>query len=205
METTINQRVGMIAKKLCNGNISELARITGISQPALRDIVGNKQAKPRFEILAVLAENEMLNINSHWLLTGCGPMTNQAVTIENDCEIETMGVRERIKTFIEHMNLNINEFEKSINVSNGYVNNILKNIGIDKINSIVSQYPMLNIEWLFTGNGSMIKTFPISEQVAVVDNNFLLDRIEKLVIENYELRKSLSNYSGYQIVAEPKK
>ena len=74
METTINQRVQEIADKLCEGNISELARISGASQPALRDIVGKKQAKPRFELLNTIAEAPALNINAEWLLTGRGEM-----------------------------------------------------------------------------------------------------------------------------------
>lgn len=34
MDTTINQRVKEIADKLCDGNVSELARVSGINQPA---------------------------------------------------------------------------------------------------------------------------------------------------------------------------
>ncbi len=74
MDTTINQRIKGIADKLCDGNISELARIVGVNQPALRDIVGTKQAKPRFEILNKIADNSTLSINSEWLLTGKGSM-----------------------------------------------------------------------------------------------------------------------------------
>ena len=74
MESTINQRVQAIADKLCNGNISELARVSGASQPALRDIVGKKQAKPRFELLNTIVESSALQINAEWLLTGKGEM-----------------------------------------------------------------------------------------------------------------------------------
>ena len=74
MESTINQRVQTIADKLCNGNISELARVSGASQPALRDIVGKKQAKPRFELLNTIVESSALQINAEWLLTGKGEM-----------------------------------------------------------------------------------------------------------------------------------
>ncbi|NDV46137.1 hypothetical protein D0T49_03660 [Paludibacter sp. 221] len=76
METTINQRISIISEKLCDNNISELARITGVNQPALRDIVGKKQAKPRYEILNRIVDNSTLNINADWLLTGRGEMLN---------------------------------------------------------------------------------------------------------------------------------
>ncbi len=81
METTINQRVQEIADKLCDGNISELARVSGASQPALRDIVGKKQAKPRFELLNTIVESSALQINAEWLLTGKGAMQKVAIEI----------------------------------------------------------------------------------------------------------------------------
>ena len=79
MKTTINQRVKQIANKLYKGNISELARVSGINQPALRDIVGTKQAKPRFEIIKQLVESYELQISADWLITGNGPMQRLAV------------------------------------------------------------------------------------------------------------------------------
>lgn len=81
MDSTINQRVKEIADKLCNGNISELARTAGVNQPALRDIVGVKQAKPRFEILNKIADCSSLQINPQWLLTGKGRMQTHTVDI----------------------------------------------------------------------------------------------------------------------------
>ena len=53
--------------------------------------------------------------------------------------------------------ISISEFEKSINVANGYINSISKGIGTDKINNILEKYPNLSVEWLITGEGSMLK------------------------------------------------
>lgn len=69
-----------------------------------------------------------------------------------------MNVKERIKKFIDTEGLSISAFEKSIYTSNGYINSISKNIGIDKLNLIIEKYPNLNLEWLITGKGSMYKT-----------------------------------------------
>ena len=63
MNTTINQRVKEIADKLCNGNVSEMARVTGVNQPALRDIVGTKKRKPGFDVLSQIASCATLQIN----------------------------------------------------------------------------------------------------------------------------------------------
>lgn len=67
-----------------------------------------------------------------------------------------MGVKENIKKFAKHQGISISDFEKSISVSNGYVNSISKSIGVDKLNTIIEIYSNLNIEWLLTGKGKMI-------------------------------------------------
>lgn len=81
MNTTINQRVKEIADKLCNGNVSELARTVGVNQPALRDIVGTRQVEPRFETLSKIVDCSTLNISGDWLLTGKGNMQKHEVEI----------------------------------------------------------------------------------------------------------------------------
>lgn len=91
METTINQRIKEIAEKLFDGNISELARVSGVNQPALRDIVGTKQAKPRFEILNSIVDNSTLNIEAEWLLTGKGEMLKSSTEQENIIKEDTSG------------------------------------------------------------------------------------------------------------------
>ena len=69
-----------------------------------------------------------------------------------------MGVKERLKEFIKSTGMSVKAFEESIGVSNGYVNSISKNIGIDKISLVIEKYPNLNLEWLFTGKGEMLST-----------------------------------------------
>lgn len=91
METTINQRIKEIAEKLFDGNISELARVSGVNQPALRDIVGTKQAKPRFEILNSIVDSSTLNIEAEWLLTGKGEMMKSSTVQENIIKEDTSG------------------------------------------------------------------------------------------------------------------
>lgn len=66
-------------------------------------------------------------------------------------------VKDRIKAFLKSQNITVTSFEESIGVSNGYVNAISKSIGIDKINTMLEKYSNLNIEWLLTGKGSMLK------------------------------------------------
>ncbi|WP_181256212.1 S24 family peptidase [Aurantibacter aestuarii] len=63
------------------------------------------------------------------------------------------------------MKITNSAFEQSIDASNGYINSISKSIGIDKVESILEKYPNLNIEWLLTGNGDMMKTNANNEAV----------------------------------------
>ncbi|MDO4728422.1 MAG: S24 family peptidase [Bacteroidota bacterium] len=69
-----------------------------------------------------------------------------------------MNVKDRLKSFIDYEGLTISAFEKKINASNGYVNSISKSIGLDKIENVVEFFPKLNLEWLLTGRGSMLKS-----------------------------------------------
>ena len=97
MYDTVNNRIKEISKKFCNGNISELARITGINQPALRDIVGKKRAKPGYEILTAIVDNSTLQINGNWLLTGEGEMQYRSANIESELP-DALGTDFRTKT-----------------------------------------------------------------------------------------------------------
>lgn len=81
MKTTINQRIKKIADRLCEGNISELARILDIKQPSLRDVVGVKEVKPRSDMLTKIASSTELQINPDWLLTGKGSMQRDNINI----------------------------------------------------------------------------------------------------------------------------
>lgn len=82
-------------------------------------------------------------------------------------------VKERIKEFLAHLGLGQNKFEERVGFSNGYINNV-KSIGSDKLNKIITEYPLLNLEWLITGKGEMFKTHTISDNVGssiVMGNN----------------------------------
>lgn len=68
-----------------------------------------------------------------------------------------MTVKERLIVFIKEKGLSQSRFEKMIGLSNGFVNNISKGIGADKLQRIVSVYPELNTTWLLTGEGEMLK------------------------------------------------
>ncbi len=80
-------------------------------------------------------------------------------------------VKTRIKQFCESQGLTVSGFEKSIGVANGYVNSISKSIGIDKICNVLEKYPNLNLEWLLTGSGPMLKESPSAYDATVSGNS----------------------------------
>lgn len=72
----------------------------------------------------------------------------------------------RIKQYIDLKGIKVSGFEKEIGMSNGSFASQLKNdktIGVDKLENILKKYSDINIEWLLTGNGDMIKLDLVNE------------------------------------------
>ena len=63
--------------------------------------------------------------------------------------------------FIKYSGLSARQFDLSIGASNGYTLRMSKNrasIGSDVIENILKTYPDLNVVWLLTGEGPMLKS-----------------------------------------------
>lgn len=65
-------------------------------------------------------------------------------------------VKERLIEFIKYKGLSLSKFEKYVGLSNGYVYNISKGIGSDKLQRILTKFPELNQDWLINGEGEML-------------------------------------------------
>lgn len=66
-----------------------------------------------------------------------------------------MKTKERLKLFVQALNLGQNKFEEEVGIANGYLASRSQSVNSDAIEKIVSKYPNLNLEWLFTGQGEM--------------------------------------------------
>ena len=67
----------------------------------------------------------------------------------------------RLMQFINYSGLSARQFDLSIGASNGYTLRMSKNrasIGSDVIENILRTYPDLNVVWLLTGEGTMLKS-----------------------------------------------
>lgn len=73
--------------------------------------------------------------------------------------MESENVKDRLVSYLKYKKLSQSRFEKSIGMSNGYVNNIRQSIQPDKLLKIAQHYPDLNISWLMIGElgGPMLK------------------------------------------------
>ena len=68
---------------------------------------------------------------------------------------------DRLMQFIKYAGLSARQFDLSIGASNGYTLRMSKNrasIGSDVIENILRTYPDLNVVWLLTGEGPMLKS-----------------------------------------------
>lgn len=92
-------------------------------------------------------------------------------------------VKQRLIKFIKFKSLSQAKFEKAIGVSNGFVNNISKSIGVEKAQRISNIFPELNIGWLLTGEGEMLK-----EEEPTIDEE--IQRLEKLIEAQSEAIRS---------------
>jgi hypothetical protein len=102
-----------------------------------------------------------------------------------------MNVKERIKFFIKFKKMSVLEFERSILAGNGYINSISKSIGIDKLNLILEKYPNINLEWLLTGKGEMLKKIEVSEQKNEIGNEIFFRLLSEKDKKIEELNKKI--------------
>ncbi len=67
-----------------------------------------------------------------------------------------MKTKERVKELIDYLKITQTSFEKSIQVSNGYVNSIKGSIGPSVLNRILEKYPNISRDWIMYGEGEML-------------------------------------------------
>jgi len=103
-------------------------------------------------------------------------------------------IKERIIKLVEFKQVGKEYFFKKIGVTSA---NFRGSAGKTPVNSntienIFTEFPDLNLEWLITGKGEMLKSNHANSKIQLVDNNFLLDRIENLAIKNNNLEKEIA-------------
>lgn len=88
-----------------------------------------------------------------------------------------MNVKSRLLEFVAYTQMSKRKFQEKIGVSNSYIQNISESIGADVMNRISIQFPELNINWLLTGNGEMLKGTVENNTVSSLDKKETRPRI----------------------------
>lgn len=69
----------------------------------------------------------------------------------------------RVSKYCKRKNIAISKFESLAGLSNGYVNRVSKRPSSEKLDKIKTAFPDLNIDWLLTGEGEMLKSGTIQQ------------------------------------------
>lgn len=65
-------------------------------------------------------------------------------------------MKERLLEFIGYKGMPVSQFEKLCGMSNAYIKNMSKGIGVEKLECILNKFPELNKQWLLYGEGEML-------------------------------------------------
>ncbi|MDR1226268.1 MAG: hypothetical protein LBK47_05140 [Prevotellaceae bacterium] len=66
-------------------------------------------------------------------------------------------IKSRLKYFLKHLEIGQNKFEAYVGIANGYIASKSVTIASDILEKISMKYPNLNLEWLITGKGEMLR------------------------------------------------
>ncbi len=114
---------------------------------------------------------------------------------------------DRIRDYIASRGIKKSEFYQRTNLSNGYIDKV-RELGADKIESIVSAFPELNLYWLVTGKGEMLvpalnNAGSLAAPEAAGNGN--LGSPTKYPVPQNALKRPLGNPGmNYSIASEPK-
>ncbi len=86
--------------------------------------------------------------------------------------IARQNLKDRLKTIAQRNHLSIRAFEETCNLGRGNVSNMAQDgsIGSDKLAKIIDTFPDVNLQWLLTGKGSMLKDNDIPGEVVYNPN-----------------------------------
>lgn len=96
-------------------------------------------------------------------------------------------VLQRIRRFIEFEDVSDRKFAETIGVPQTTISSLFKrgnepNIAI--ISAILKAYPIINMEWLISGNGSMLKLNMVEDENQIADLD-IWSRFEEFIINQY--------------------
>ena len=106
---------------------------------------------------------------------------------------------ERIEIFMHFKKISPHAFEQKIDLSNGYFSKQLKHlgsVGSDILIKIYQAYPELDILWILTGEGQMLKQ--AEQESQQIGDIILEDFTNKYTSENKKLKKLENDFDKLQ-------
>jgi len=107
-----------------------------------------------------------------------------------------MNIGKRISDFLNRKHSTTLEASKHLGVSSAYVSKLrsgTKQIGQSTISKLVNKYPDLNLNWLFTGEGNMLKSGVGKSEIIQInekESNNLQKRIVEIEYKLEECRRT---------------
>ena len=108
-------------------------------------------------------------------------------------------MNKRLKQLIDYYGISTRQFEQKISVSNGVIAKVLSantTLRSDILSKITDSFPDVNLDWLLTGKGEMLKP---KASVQPSGDDLVLKilaekdrRIEQLILEKRELEEQLN-------------
>ena len=109
--------------------------------------------------------------------------------------------KERLQTFLTSIGMSVMRFEQVCGFSNGSLNKLRKAYSGEKLYKISSVFPQLNIDWLLTGEGEMIKDKVVCEDHVPYStkpstSTFSYGDIKEVLNELKTLKQKIDVYEG---------
>jgi len=95
-----------------------------------------------------------------------------------------MNAKERLQIFAKYKNISRNRFEELVGISSGYLSTKSPSVGSEIIEQITSVYPDLNIEWVVTGAGKMIKS-PYRQEINGIEEFSYMKLVHVPLVSQY--------------------
>lgn len=153
MENSVRERIKDVLKDK-NMSINQLSKNINVVQATLNRQLNGFSKISQGTVNAILAYFD--DVSPDWLVLGDGQMYKKRCD-ENVIIMDSeLTVKERLIKFIKYNNLSARKFESILGFGNGFVNNIVKSIGAEKMQMILETFPNLNGDWLLHGKGEML-------------------------------------------------
>jgi hypothetical protein len=115
---------------------------------------------------------------------------------------------ERLDKFMKFKGLNDNKLTIETGISNGIIGKGRKrgSLSQDNISKILHTYPELNANWLFTGNGEMLKSDNKNEVSDIKIDESGLSSIDKLInaVDRLSLSEKTNSENIKELIAQGK-